>query len=264
VTYCFAYDHFFSNFNSGLGLLIMRDEAGSGDLSTTNVGIQYSYDITVTDLWHIRPGIHFLYTQRGINFSKLLWGDQISPSGTTPTIEVPSLENKGAIDASLSVLVYSPKFWGGVSVDHLFRPNYSLYDDDITRWPMKVSVFAGYQVHRNTRLLKPIDESLSIAGLFKYQDHIKMLDIGLYWYKNPLVIGLWYRGLPIISNNARGDAVCVLLGYKIEQFSIGYSYDFTISKLLTSTWGSHEIALIYEFAHPRKKKKRRMIPCPEF
>ncbi len=264
VTYLFSYDHYFSNFNSGLGLLIMRDEAGSGDLSTTNVGVQYSYDIRVTDLWHIRPGIHFLYTQTGINFAKLIWGDQISPSGITPTIQVPSLQRKGAIDASLSVLVYSDRMWAGAAVDHLFRPNTSLYDVENNHVKMKFSAFGGYQVVRKGRLLKPIDETLSLAGLFKYQDHIKQLDIGLYWYKNPLVFGFWYRGLPIISNEMRGDAVCFLIGYKIDQFSIGYSYDFTISKLLTSTWGSHEIALVYEFTTHRKKKKRHMIPCPEF
>ena len=264
ITYSFSYDHYFSSFNSGLGLLLFRDEAGSGDLSTTNVGVNYSYDIQVADLWHIRPGIAFLYTQRGINFSKLLWGDQISPSGTTPTIEVPSLQRKGAIDASLSVLVYSDRMWAGVVADHLFRPNYSLYDDDITRWPMKFSAFGGYQVVRKGRLLKPIDETLSLAALLKYQDHIAQLDIGVYWYKNPLVFGFWYRGLPFIGQERRGDAICFLVGYKVEQFSIGYSYDFTINKLLTSTWGSHEIALIYEFTSYRKKKKRHMIPCPEF
>jgi type IX secretion system PorP/SprF family membrane protein len=32
VTYSFAYDHFFENFNSGVGILLLRDVAGSGDL----------------------------------------------------------------------------------------------------------------------------------------------------------------------------------------------------------------------------------------
>ena len=62
----------------------------------------------------------------------------------------------------------------------------------------------------------------------------------------------------VISDNK------ILVGYKIEQFSVGYSYDFTINKLLTSTGGAHEIALIYEFTNKRKKRKRHMIPCPEF
>jgi len=129
---------------------------------------------------------------------------------------------------------------------------------------MKLSVFGGYQVIRKGRLLKPVDETLSLAALYKYQDHISQLDLGVYWYKNPLVFGFWYRGLPFINKESRGDAICFLIGYKVDQFSIGYSYDFTINKLLTSTWGSHEIALIYEFTSHRKKVKRHMIPCPEF
>ena len=90
------------------------------------------------------------------------------------------------------------------------------------------------------------------------------MDLGLYWYRNPLVFGFWYRGIPIFNEEKRGDAIAFLIGYKIEQFSIGYSYDFTISKLLTSTGGSHEISLIYEFTTTRKKKKMHMVPCPEF
>ena len=263
VTYVFSYDHFFSNFNSGVGLLILRDVAGSGDLSTTNVGVQYSYDIKVSDIFRIRPGIHFNYTQRGINFQKLLWGDQLSPTGITPTIEVPTDRSKPDVDASTSILFYTDRYWGGMSVDHLLRPNLSLYGNT-TRLHLKYSIFGGVQVIRRGRLLKPIDESLSIACLFRHQDYVNMLDLGLYWYKNPLVLGFWYRGIPIINEEKRGDALCFLAGYKIEQFSIGYSYDFTISKLVASTGGAHEISIIYEFETTRKKKKRHMVPCPEF
>ncbi len=263
VTYALSYDHFFSNFNSGIGVLIMRDVAGSGQLSTTNIGVQYSYDIKVTDVFRIRPGINFNYTQRGIDFQRLLWGDQISPTGITPTIEVPTDRSKPDIDASFSVLAYTDRYWGGFCVDHLFRPNLSLYGD-MTKLGMKFSLFGGMQVIRRGRLLKPIDESLSVAFLYKNQSEINMLDLGLYWYKNPLVFGFWYRGIPIINNESRGDALCFLVGYKIEQFSIGYSYDFTISKLVSSTGGAHEIALIYEFETSHRKKKRHMVPCPEF
>ena len=38
-----------------------------------------------------------------------------------------------------------------------------------------------------------------------------------------------------------------LIGIKTSQFHIGYSYDFTISNLIGSTAGAHEISLIYEF-----------------
>lgn len=264
VSYAFAYDHSFSSFNSGIGFLVLRDLAGSGNLSTTNFGVQYSYDIQINNWWHVRPGIHFLYTQTGLDFDKLLWNDQISVGGTTTTTEQrPGLETKGDVDFSASALAYSDKHWFGFSVDHMLKPKNSLYGNDYTV-PLKVSLFGGTQVIRKGRLLSPIDESLSIAFLFKNQDKISQLDLGLYWFKSPLMLGLWYRGIPVINNEKVGDAVAFLAGYKIEDFSVGYSYDFTISRLLSSTGGAHEISLIYEFKTSRAKKKRRMIPCPEF
>ena len=263
VSYSFSYDHFFSNFNSGMGFLLLRDLAGSGELSTTDFGVLYSYDIKINNTWHVRPGIHFLFMQTGLNFDKLLWNDQISPSGTTPTIEQPTLNSKGDVDFSSSVLVYSDKNWFGLTADHMLTPKNSLYDSETTV-PLKISVFGGTQIFRKGRLLNPIDESLSIAFLFKTQDEYAQLDLGLYWYKQPLILGLWYRGIPMLFKEKVGDAVAFLAGYKIDKFSIGYSYDFTISKLLSSTGGAHEISLIYEFKTTRERKRRHMVPCPEF
>jgi type IX secretion system PorP/SprF family membrane protein len=264
VSYCFAYDHFFSNFNSGIGFLVLRDLAGSGKLSTTNLGLQYSYDIKLNSWWNIRPGVHFIYTQTGLDFDKLLWNDQLSVGGTTTTTEQrPGLETKGDVDFSSSILAYSDKIWAGFAVDHMLRPKNSLYGNDFTV-PVKVSIFGGTQVIRKGRLLNPIDESLSLAFLFKTQDKISQLDMGLYWFKSPLMFGIWYRGIPVINKEKVGDAIAFLVGYKVESFSFGYSYDFTISRLLSSTGGAHEISLIYEFKTSRTKKKRHMIPCPEF
>jgi len=48
---------------------------------------------------------------------------------------------------------------------------------------------------------------------------------------------------------------------------IGYSYDFTISNLIGSTGGAHEISIVYEFNNlsiGQLKKRIRAIPCPEF
>lgn len=264
VSYTFSYDHFFSNFNSGVGLLLMRDVAGSGELSTTNIGLQYSYDIKINNWWHVRPGVQLAFTQTGLDFQKLRWNDQISSGGTSPTsIEQPPLTSKADIDFTASVLAYSDKHWFGLTVDHLLKPKNSLWDTE-EFVPIKVAVFGGTQVIRRGRLLSPIDESLSIAFLFRNQYFINQLDLGMYWFKEPLVLGFWYRGIPLINQESRGDAVCLLAGYKIDNLSVGYSYDFTISRLLASTGGSHEISLTYEFKTTRKKQRRHMIPCPEF
>jgi hypothetical protein len=81
-----------------------------------------------------------------------------------------------------------------------------------------------------------------------------------------LIFGLWYRGIPFMTSQA-GDAVIGLVGIKTKQLHIGYSYDFTISNLMASTGGAHEISLVYEFnsfSLGGGRKKIRAIPCPEF
>ncbi|MFO7933779.1 MAG: PorP/SprF family type IX secretion system membrane protein [Bacteroidales bacterium] len=264
VTYSFSYDHFFENFNSGVGVLLLSDVAGTGDLSLTNVGVQYSYDITISKTFHLRPGIHFNYTQQGIDYYKLTWNDELTTGGTTGgTIEQPGEDRKSDVDFAASLLGYTDRIWGGFSVDHMLRPDYGLYYNE-ARWPLKITLFGGAQIVKRGRLLNPIDETLSLAFQFRHQWVYNQLDMGLYWYKAPLMMGFWYRGIPVISDDPRGDAIAFLIGYKMDQLRVGYSYDFTVSNLVSSTGGAHEVSITYEFKTTREKRKVRMIPCPEF
>jgi type IX secretion system PorP/SprF family membrane protein len=50
-----SYDHYFSTFNSGVGFIAFRDISGSSHLGSLNLGLQYSYNLTVFNVWHIRP-----------------------------------------------------------------------------------------------------------------------------------------------------------------------------------------------------------------
>ena len=91
------------------------------------------------------------------------------------------------------------------------------------------------------------------------------IDLGVYWFKTPLVFGVWYRGIPTFGNYPKWDALILLVGYKTDQLHVGYSYDFTISKLLGATGGSHEVSVMFEFKTNKKRKRRiHAIPCPEF
>jgi hypothetical protein len=101
---------------------------------------------------------------------------------------------------------------------------------------------------------------------FQKQAKFYQTDVGLYYYKDPLIFGLWYRGIPFVTSQA-GDALIGLIGIKTSQFHLGYSYDFTISNLISSTSGAHEISVIYEFSSlslNSTKRRIRAIPCPEF
>lgn len=240
---------------------MLRDVAGTGNLSLTNAGIQYSYDIKVNNYLHLRPGVHFNYTQTGIDYAKLTWNDQLTGGAG---IEQAGEDFKADMDFAASLLAYMDRYWFGFSVDHLLRPDYGLYNNFNAKWPLKYSVFGGAQIIKKGHLLNPIDESLSVAFLFRHQYIYTQLDVGVYWYKAPLMFGLWYRGVPFFGEDPKGDAVAFLVGYKMDQLRVGYSYDFTISNLVSSTAGAHEVTITYEFKTIRKRRKRQMLPCPEF
>ncbi|MBN2820359.1 MAG: PorP/SprF family type IX secretion system membrane protein [Bacteroidales bacterium] len=270
-TYSFSFDHNFSKLNSGFGFLFFKDEAGSGNLSTTNIGLLYNYDFKITNWVHIRPGMSFLYTQRGIDFNKLLWGDQLSVAGTAPTSgEVVSYNSAGDVDFSASLLSYGDKFWAGFTLDHLLRPNQSLYfqefnDENQARVPIKFQFYGGTKHVVKESLLRPKPTTIQLAYLYKRQADFQQLDMGFYYYYSPIVLGIWYRGIPVINDFNVNDAVVLLVGLKTDNYNIGYSYDFTVSKLIIASGGSHEVSLSYNFGMPAKKKRlKKMVPCPEF
>jgi type IX secretion system PorP/SprF family membrane protein len=264
-TYSISFDKALSDFNSGIGVLATYDVAGEGNLSTTNIGLIYSYDFAIDDRWHIRPGITFKFYYLGLDIYKLVFNSQMTGTGTLPSVNPPPFENVADVDVATSVLAYNDRIWTGITFDHMLTPKTSFYGDEAVV-PLKVNVFGGVQVLRKTRLLTTVQESLSFAFNFQKQGAFYQSDIGVYYYKNPLIFGLWYRGIPLVTSQA-GDAIIGLVGIKTGQLHIGYSYDFTISNLISSTSGAHELSLIFEFNNlslGQRRNRLRSIPCPEF
>ena len=264
-TYSISFDKAMPNFNSGIGVLATYDVAGSGNLSTTNIGLLYSYDFNINKEWHIRPGVEFKFYYLGLDIGKLVFNSQITGSGTSPSVTPPPFDNVADIDFATSALVYNSRTWAGFTLDHLLTPKMSFYGNDATL-PAKFNFYGGTQILKQTRLRQKTQEILSVAVNFQKQGKFYQSDLGLYFYKDPIIFGIWYRGIPLVTSQV-GDAIIGLIGIKTKQLHIGYSYDFTISNLIGSTGGAHEISLVYEFNNlslGQLKKRIRAIPCPEF
>ena len=261
VTQSISYDHYFSSFNSGIGVNFISDVAGSSKLGVVQAGLHYSYNVTVYNIWHIRPGLSFSYLQHGIYGNILFMDELLHPNDGGSAVPEKALVNTKDIDAGSSLLFYTKGFWFGGTVDHLLQPNVSLHATE-AEIPLKISIYSGVDIRAKGRLLKPSEDMMTFAALYKQQKTIKQLDIGAYWYSYPILFGIWYRGIPTVSSH-RGEAVVFITGIKTRNFNVGYSYDLTISNLLPHTKGSHEISLTYKFLLP-KRSKRGAVPCPEF
>ncbi len=270
ITYSASIDHFLPGYNSGIGLQIVRDQAGSGQLGLTTIAGNYSYQIKVNRRWVIRPGLMLNYNIRSINFNRLVFSDQMDLNGNSSTsIETPSLDKVQYPDAGFSIMTYNHSAWGGFMIDHIFNPNQTLING-ISRIPLKLRVYGGYKfIVANAKRYN--EETIKIAFSYKAQGKYDQLDIGAYWTRDPFIFGIWYRGIPLFKKYAQGymnnDAIAILVGYKYEDLIFGYSYDITISKIFANTGGAHEISLIYKFNQDQKVKRKRkavIVPCPKF
>ena len=261
VSYSFSYDHYFHTVNSGLGILFLREQAGTGILSTTNVGLAYTYHIQLTHEWRVIPGTELSYTQKRLHFHKLTFGDQLL-DGHTTSREVPQQNFAWDVDASASALFYSENIWLGFTGNHLLKPDESLSGKP-SIIPMKFSLFGGMKIPINKKYSRRTKENLLPAFHLMKQGKYSQMNLGVYWHYDPFMLGFWYRGIPLIKDIPSNDAVALLLGYNIDQFKLGYSYDITVSHLAGLTQGAHEISLIFTFGEYRKPREKWIkAPCP--
>jgi type IX secretion system PorP/SprF family membrane protein len=151
------------------------------------------------------------------------------------------------------------------------RPNLSVLNE-VSRLDMKTSIHAGIRLSLNGGLRNHARTSyLTPSFIYRTQGKtFTQLDLGVNYHIDPISVGVWYRGKPFqrtVINSVQQDALILYLGLYFKNLTIGYSYDFTVSNLQTSSGGAHEVSIVYEFNSKSKKdvkKKYRLIPCPTF
>ncbi len=274
VTAAASYDYNLHDLNSGVGLLITGDKAGTAGLRSVQVNLQYAYKVHIANKWVLSPGLNFGIGSRNIDMDKLVFYDQLDPDDpNNPNPSSPNYQNissKMYFDFGFGGLMYSRKIWFGFSMAHLNKPNRSLRNDE-SIIPVKTTIHGGIRIPLYNGLLKR-DRVAAIAPSFVYkkQGNFDQFDIGTYFLYEPIVIGLWYRGIPITQNvadNISQDAIVIILGFQLEKIEFSYSYDLTISELGPSIGGAHEVAVKYMLNTPRSaknRKKKEIIPCPAF
>jgi type IX secretion system PorP/SprF family membrane protein len=273
-TYAFSYDYNLDQYNSGLGFLIMADRAGSASLKSTQFNFQYAYKVKLSDKFVLSSGLNFGLGSRTIDFNKLVFYQQLDFSQSGDNLPPPpsnlDVQGETYFDFGAGMLLYSRKVWLGFSTSHLNNPNRSLLNDE-SRIPIKTSVHGGVRIPLYHGVFKR-ERTASIAPSFVYkaQGDFDQLDLGTYFFYEPVVIGLWYRGIPIEQNskdNISQDAVVVVLGFQLQNIELSYSYDVTVSELGPISGGTHEVALKFKIelaTQVKKRKRERFIPCPTF
>jgi hypothetical protein len=120
VTYNVAFDHYLNELNSGIGLIATHDKAGSGAMSYTSITGQYAYEIELKRKVFLRPALQFGYVNHAVDYTRLVFGDQLVRGGDIGTYENLARRSIGYVDMGTGLLFFTPKLWLGMAYHHFF------------------------------------------------------------------------------------------------------------------------------------------------
>lgn len=253
ITYNFSYDQHIDKISGGIGLLVTRDVVGDGSLTTSSYGGIYSYQVPLTRKLSLKFGAQAAFIQKSLNWNKLNFSDQLDDRTgfVYNTQEVPGGFVKNNFDISAGAIAFSKQYFVGFAAHHLTEPDEFLQQGP-SPLPRKYTAHAGAVIPLERR---GNNSSISPNVIFQKQQDFNQLNLGFYLTKGPLVGGFWYRNQ---------NSFILLLGFQQELFKFGYSYDITLNKFSSRTFGSHEISFAYLVPCKSKKKEFRTINYPSF
>ena len=125
VTSSASFDRQVQSIKSGLGLIVMNDNAGAGTLKTTNISGLYSYSTSLGRHFFISFGGKATFAQKTVDWSKLNFSDQIDPlHGFIYNTQDPGgSTTRSYVDFSAGVLMSFKNYFAGFSADHLTEPD---------------------------------------------------------------------------------------------------------------------------------------------
>lgn len=265
----------FDEKNSSVGLMVTSDQEGIAGLTSSEIALQYAYQVRVNYKWTFRPAIQASYTFRDLNFNRLTFGDQLDSNGPNGNPTAEQLDGAGMIsyfDLGLGGIVFSDRIWLGAAMHHIREPDQSFLDDG-SPLPRKLSIHGGYRIplrtdYKRGENARGMERSFSPTFNYRTQGEFDQLDVGMYFTWQPVIFGLWYRGIPIKTPEGSGtntESLIFMFGVTQKKLTFGYSFDYTLSSLGIASGGAHEVSITYTFkwGDPRKPSRDvRELQCP--
>ena len=251
----------------GVGVIALTDKAAGGVLTNNYIGISTAYHKALNEDGYSQIGIGFqgMYGQKRLDWSKLVFEDQLTPFGfdlSVPSADISSINNSNInyfdVNAGIIYTVSTNdknNFYLGASMYHINRPKESFKGGN---WNIaaRTTISAGGYF--------PVSDILTLhtSGIFQTQGKATETTVGAALSSslnndedNPtsVYLGLWMRWK---------DALIPYMGLEFGGMRIGASYDINTSGLKSGSQsrGGIEISLIYI----KKPVDGKNVPCPKF
>ncbi len=252
-------DYNVPRFGGGIGLLITRSSEGTAFLDNTNISGLYSYSVGSED-FVLSFGLQAGITNRTIDYSKLVFGDQIDPtlgivSGSSVAASALPFNNKFYFDSGFGTNLVVGEFNIGVALQHLNQPNES-FTGTPAKLPIRTNANISYRLDLNQFDNMDDDEKSYVipSVVFYKQSVAESYSIGAQYKHKSVNVGLWYRS----GNETGPSAVVVSLIFDLfinrdggEKLRFGISHDAPTSGLTYGgTSGTQEASIGYETTLP--------------
>lgn len=222
----------------GIGANVESDQMGP--FGMTRIYLAYAYHVPLNRKFKFSLGLFGGLQQYKIDVRKITlenYDDQ-AITGKTSVFVYP--------DVWPSMFLYSNDFFAGLTVRHAFRNKIK-----------KITADSRLRFHYNITAGKRFKlERMDVIPSFNFKlAHISAPDLDLscmFDFSNRYSLAASWRNT---------DAVAISGRINIKNFSLGYSFDFTTSKIKLGSSNTHEIIL---GVNTCKKDTRNSSECPVF
>jgi type IX secretion system PorP/SprF family membrane protein len=239
--------HTYLGKNVGVGGLVFNESYGPTRI--TGFGAALSYMFQVSKKTKLSFGINPTFTQFTVNRNRLI--TEIPGDNTV----LNSAQNGLAPDVNIGALWFNDDFNLGVTGFNLIESKKDLYD---VGKPITNKVNRAIYINGGYRFKVAEKFAIKPSVLYRLMFNApSQLDGNVQFiYNNNYWLGISYRS---------GDATSILLGMRFNRIMVGYSYDYTLTKLSTYNSGTHEIFLSLKLFDNKNKspwQKRNRIYSP--
>lgn len=252
----------------GIGAVLLRDVAGSGNLTSTKgyVSLAYHQELGYSSL--LSAGFNVGFANKKVDPASLHFGDQYVWNGKFFEASVPTSDNFNSatatyldIQAGLNYAYFPSEnayINAGFSVMHLNSPKETFFSTGNNQIPRRYTAFLNGSFKMSDNVI------LNPNAYASFQAKAREILAGANAHYNlsgdgekQLIGGLYYRF---------GDAAIVMAGFQLKTTSITFTYDATVSSLknYNGSKGAAEISIIKNGFYNEYFGNKRQSMCPSF
>ncbi|MCW5907919.1 MAG: PorP/SprF family type IX secretion system membrane protein [Chitinophagales bacterium] len=270
TTYMAGFDMHIQKIRAGIGALFVADQVMNGLYGSYRASLMYSQQFKINRKMAIKLGIEGSYVHTRIKWNELLWSDMINPyTGFYNNVNVPNNTNEQMPaltathqgDVGAGILYFTEKLYVGFAVNNLLMRKES-FNGVNARVPVKFTGHFGANLTIKHKKENLYNIWVSPNVLFINQGSAFQAEATFL-----TGISLVYFGAGFRHAIRNSDAVIGYFGIRKGKFRFGYSYDYTISKLINRTGGTHELSFTFNWTGEdnslNPKRMKGYIPCPD-